>query len=156
MGILDFIKGAWHDVAEIPGNVADHFESIFEGPGGVVGILVAGGVVFVGMPGNIVAVTVAGYIAGEITAALVKTRRMSSEERTLAQMVFGNSLPPFDKIILSNLEGQNGRQFVVPNLVGESIINLGSAYNDPIRYTTGAYREQGQVLIHELTHVCRS
>ena len=69
MGILDFIKGAWHDVAEIPGKVGDDFESIFEGPGGVVGILVAGGVVFVGMPGNIVAVTVAGYIAGEITAS---------------------------------------------------------------------------------------
>jgi hypothetical protein len=151
MGWLDFVEGLVDDISDIPGDVVDHFQSVIEGPGGVVGIMVAaGGVVFVGNPGLIILGTVA---AAEITHAVTKTRRMSSEERTLAQMVFGNSLPPLDKIILSNIEGKDGRQFVVPNLVGESIINLGSAYKDPIRFTDGAYREFGQLLIHELTHV---
>jgi hypothetical protein len=153
MGILSFVKGVLNDITDIPGDVVDRFEKMVKGPGGVVGILVAGGVVFVGAPGSITTAVVAGVAAGAITDALVKTRTMSAEERTLAQMVFGNSLPPHDKIILSNIEGKDGRQFVVPNLAGESIINLGSAYEDPIRHTTNSYREHGQILIHELTHV---
>ncbi len=153
MGILNFIKGVLNDITDIPGDVIDRFQKMAKGPGGVVGVIVAGGMVFVGAPGNITTAVVAGVAAGAITEALVKTRTMSSEERTVAQMVFGNSLPPHDKIILSNIEGMDGRQFVVPNLAGESIINLGSAYEDPIRHTTGNYREHGQILIHELTHV---
>jgi hypothetical protein len=153
MGILSFIKGVVNDITDIPGDVVDHFEKMMKGPGGVVGILVAGGTVFVGVPGNITTAVVAGVAAGAITEALVKTRTMSAEEHTLAQMVFGNSLPPRDKIILSNIEGKDGRQFVIPNLAGESIINLGSAYEDPIRHTNNKYREHGQILIHELTHV---
>lgn len=153
MGILSSIKEVANDIADIPGDVKDEFDQMVAGPGGVVGIIVAGGVLFVGGPSNIGTAVVAGVTAGFITEAMVKTRTMSAEERTLAQMVFGNSLPPHDKIILSNIEGKDGRPFVVPNLVGESIVNLGSAYDDPIRHTTGNYREHGQVLIHELGHV---
>jgi hypothetical protein len=146
-----FIGDLWDDISDLPGDVLDHFKSVIEGPGGVVGIMVAaGGAVLVGNPDLIIQ---GAIVAAEITHAVTETRRMSSEESTLAKMVFGNSLPPHDKIILSNIEGKDGRSFVVPNIVGESIINLGSAFKDPIRSTNNIYREFGQLLIHELTHV---
>ena len=55
---------------------------------------------------------------------------------------------------MTNISGQDGRAFVVPNILGESFINIGpDAFKDPIRHTNSAYREFGQILIHELTHV---
>jgi hypothetical protein len=75
---------------------------------------------------------------------------MSPEEHTLAHMVYGNTLP--SKIWLTNLKGYNGRWFVIPNVYGEILVNIGESFKDPIRHTTGSYREFGQVLIHELGH----
>jgi hypothetical protein len=42
--------------------------------------------------------------------------------------------------------------FTMPNVFGSGIVNLGPAYEDPIRYTNGNYPQLGQLLIHELTH----
>jgi molybdopterin biosynthesis enzyme len=55
LGILSFVKGVLKDISDIPGDVVDGFEQMIQGPGGVVGIAVAGGMVFVGMPGSITA-----------------------------------------------------------------------------------------------------
>lgn len=150
---IDDIGEFIEDVADVPGDVVEAAASLFDGPGGVVGIFVSGATLFVGGPAALVPAVIAGVAVTEGVNALIKTRQLSPEERTVAEMVFGNNLPSYDKIILTNLAHPQGRAFVVPNLVGEALVNLGDGYNDPIRYTKASYPEYGQLLIHELTHV---
>ena len=50
MGWLDFVKGLVNDIGDIPGDVVDHFKKSLAGPGGIVGLLVSGGTVYVGNP----------------------------------------------------------------------------------------------------------
>lgn len=153
MSILDGIGKLFDDVADIPGDLVDAAASMFDGPGGVAGIFVSGTVLWVGGPGALVQAFIAGAAVTEGVNALIKTRHLSPEERTLAEMVFGGSLPAQDRIILTNLDHPQGRAFTIPNPDGQCLINLGPAYGDPIRFTNKAYPEQGQLLIHELTHV---
>lgn len=148
---IDDIGEFIEDVADIPGDMVEAASSLFDGPGGVAGIFVSGAALFVGGPAALVPAIIAGVAVTEGVNALIKTRQLSAEERTLAEMVFGNSLPPHDKIILTNLGHPQGRAFVIPNAAGECLVNLGEAYNDPIRHTS-KYPEHGQLLIHELTH----
>jgi hypothetical protein len=82
-----FIGDLWDEFSDIPSDVLDHFKSIIEGPGSVVGIMIAaGGAVLVGNPGLIIQ---GAIVAAEITHAVTETRRMTREESTLAKMVFG-------------------------------------------------------------------
>jgi hypothetical protein len=150
---IDDIGEFFEDVAAIPGDIVEAAASLFDGPGGVVGIFVSGAQLLVGGPTALVPAVIAGVAVSEVVNALIKTRRLSAEERTVAELVFGNSLPADDKIILTNLRHPQGRAFVVPNAAGEALVNLGEAYDDPIRYTKASYVEYGQLLIHELTHV---
>jgi hypothetical protein len=152
MGLFDDIGEIIEDVADIPGDIVEAAASLFDGPGGVVGIFVSGTSFLVGGPAALVPAIITGVIVTEAINAVIKTRLLSPEERALAEMVFGNHLPPYDKIILTNLGHPQGRAFVVPNAAGESLVNLGDAYYDPIRHTSAAYPEHGQLLIHELTH----
>jgi hypothetical protein len=152
VGLIDDIGEFIEDAADVPSDLVEAAASLFDGPGGVAGIFVSGATLFVGGPTALVPAIIAGVAVTEGVNALIKTRLLSPEERVLAEMVFGNSLPPFEKIILTNLGHPQGRAFVVPNAAGEALINLGDAYNDPIRYTK-SYPEYGQLLIHELTHV---
>jgi hypothetical protein len=150
---IDDIGEFIEDVANVPGDLVEAAASLFDGPGGVAGIFVSGATLFVGGPAALVPAVIAGVAVTEGVNALIKTRQLSLEERTLAEMVFGNNLPPHDKIILTNLGHPQGRAFVVPNAADECLVNLGDAYNDPIRHTPDAYPEHGQLLIHELTHI---
>ncbi len=77
---------------------------------------------------------------------------MSPDERKFAETVFGGSLPSNDRIILTNLEGLNGRKFVAPNPAGQALVNLGNAYDNPMEFHDEAYPSKGKVFIHELTH----
>lgn len=149
---IDDIGEFIEDVADIPGDLVEAGASLFDGPGGLAGIFVSGATLFVGGPAALVPAVIAGVAVTQGVNALIKTRQLSPEERTLAEMVFGNSLPPYDKIILTNLGHPQGRAFVVPNAAGECLVNLGGAFHDPMRHTTNAYPEHGQLLIHELTH----
>jgi hypothetical protein len=153
MGLIDDIGDFFEDVASVPGDLVEAGASLFDGPGGIAGIFVSGAALFVGGPAALVPAIIAGVAVTEGVNALIKTRQLSPEERTLAEMVFGNNLPPYDRIILTNLAHPQGRAFVVPNLAGEALVNLGDAYDDPIRYIKANYPEYGQLLIHELTHV---
>jgi hypothetical protein len=85
-----------------------------------------------------------------VTNALIKQRPMSGWEAQFAAKVFGNSLPPADQIILTNLAGLGGRAFTLPGIDGKIYVNLGDAYGDPLNDTT--LGSPGQLLIHELTH----
>jgi hypothetical protein len=149
---FDDIAGFFEDVSSVAGDVVEAGASLFDGPGGIAGIFVSGTMLFVGGPTALVPAIIAGVGATESLNALIKTRGLSPEERTIAELVFGDSLP-YDKIILTNLWHPQGRAFTIPNAAGESLINLGDHYNDPIRDAKGgSYPEYGQLLIHELTH----
>lgn len=148
---LDDIGKFFEDVTGVVGDVVAAGASLFDGPGGVIGVFTSGAALFVGGPGALVPAIVAGVAVTEGVNALIKTRRLSAEERTLAEMVFGRNLP-YDRILLTNLCHPQGRAFVIPNAAGECLVNLGHAYHDPIRHTSPGYSEYGQMLIHELTH----
>ena len=64
--------------------LADSLDASFVGTGGLVGVAVAGGVVWVFGPSAIVAAVVAGVAAGAITDAMIKHRQMTSEEYRFA------------------------------------------------------------------------
>ena len=151
MGILDDIGDTIESIVEAPGDLVEAAASFFDGPGGVAGIFVSGATFLVGGPQALVPAVIAGIGATEGANALIKTRKLSPEERMLAEFVFGDTLPPYDRIILTNFIGLGNRAFVMPNTAGEYLVNLGGDYDDPIRSSHDP--EYGQLLIHELTHV---
>lgn len=153
MSIFDDIVDFIGDVVSVPGDLAEAAASLFyDGVGGIAGIFVSGATILVGGPMALVPALIYGKAVTEGVNALIKTRQLSPEERTVAEMVFGSSLP-YDNIVLTNLGHPQGRAFVVPSPAGEALVNLGDAFEDPIRYTKSNYPEYGQLLIHELTHV---
>lgn len=119
------------------------------GPGGLVGIAVAGGVTFLLGPTMIIPAFVAGTLVGNLA---IKHRAMSDAEKAFAGVVFGNSLPT-DRIILTNLSNTQGLPLTVPNVDGAILMNMGKGYDNPMTYTPGnAWPVHGQAFIHELTH----
>ena len=143
-----FIGDLWDDFSTIPSALLDNLKFV-SGPLGTVGIMVFQGAILVGTPQYVIQAVVA--VTGPVGEALLpQSRLMSREERTLAHMIYGNTLPK--KIWLTNLKGYNGRWFVIPNIYGEILVNVGESYKDPIRHTDASYREFGQILIHELGH----
>jgi hypothetical protein len=71
----------------------------------------------------------------------------------IANQVFRGSLPPREKIVVSNSMGAGGRPFTYPRFDGKIVLNLGDHYTDPRGYTTSKRPVPGQLLIHELVHV---
>jgi hypothetical protein len=120
---------------------------------GMVGVVVAGGAGYVLGPGALIP---AFLVGAAVTAALVKQRHMSDEEKTFADTVFMGKVP-FDRVLLTNLVGLGDRPFTAPAPGGTILVNLGKGYDDPVRYTgkggdTMNVNAPGQLLIHELTH----
>lgn len=118
-----------------------------------VGIGLASGAGFVFGPSLMFPAFVAG---AAFTAATVKQRPMSADERTFADQVFRGSIP-YDRVRLSNLVGIGGRPFATPGPGGAILLNLGEGYDDPRNYTrkddnNRPVEAPGQLLIHELTH----
>lgn len=132
--------------------LADSLDTSFAGPGGLVGVAVAGGVVWVFGPSAIIAAVVAGVAAGAITDAMIKHRQLSSEEYRFASTVFGDTLPPRERIYVTNLSHGGGRKYTWPNLDGSIVLNLNDAFDDPMNYASSGYTTKGQVFIHELAH----
>ena len=75
------------------------------------------------------------------------------EEHAFAAMVFGITLPPVNRIILTNLSGIKTAAFVCPNANGQFLVNIGNAYDNPTTHVEPAYPSPGKLFIHELTHV---
>ena len=149
------------DIADVAGEifnaieegVEDAGQALFEGPGGLVGVVVAGASLYVQGPGALIPAIVAGSGATSVVNELIAHRPLTPEERDLARSVFEESLPTQDdRIILTNIAGIGGRAFTCPNISGEILINLGSAYADPLGGTSPAYPARGQLLVHELAH----
>lgn len=143
---MGFFGDLWDDISDIPDDIIDGLKIAAFGP---VGVVVIDEAILVGTPDIIIQ----GVVFGPNIHPPLKprTRRMSSEEHWLAKMVYGNSLP-FHKIVLTDVVGMGGRWFVIPNVVGEILVNIGESFEDPLRYTSATYPEFGQVLMHELGH----
>ena len=125
------------------------------GPGGLVGVIVAGASVMVLGP---LGFTV-GMIAGAIGAAVIKYRTISDAEYAFAKRIFKDQLPPQSQLILTNVastdaNADGGRKFTIPNVDGSILLNLGEAcFHDPINWAGRVnYFRPGQCFIHELTH----
>jgi hypothetical protein len=121
------------------------------GPGGLIGLVAAGGAAFLFGPGVILPVFVGGVMIGDVD---VKHRPLSDAEQSFAMQVFGDTLP-FERVILTNLSGANGQEFVAPNVDGSILLNMGLGFADPIGHKDPprGYTADGQIYIHELTHV---
>ena len=132
--------------------LADSLNASFVGPGGLVGVAVAGGVVLTFGPFAIIAAVIAGVAAGAITDALIGHRQLTDEEYAFATLVFGDTLPPRDRIYVTNLSHGGGRKYTWPNVDHSVLLNLGDAFADPVHHSDDAYPTRGQVFIHEMTH----
>ncbi len=120
---------------------------------GTVGILVMEGAGFVFGPA---AMFPAFVLGATLTAATVKQRPMTEPERRFADHVFVGRVP-YDRVLLTNLVGFGNRPFTAPVAGGMILVNLGTAFDDPVHSTTKGGSTQGvnapgQLLIHELTH----
>ncbi|MHC9291292.1 hypothetical protein ACRCUN_02440 [Mycobacterium sp. LTG2003] len=114
-------------------------------------LIVSGGVLCILGPGGIVPAILAGWAAAEI--ANVNHREMSDKEIEFAKRVFGDHID-YDRVRLTDLSQPNDRKFVMPSVDGSIVVNLGSAYSDPLGYTStnGGYIQPGSLFVHELVH----
>lgn len=131
--------------------LAEATEEPFPLPRLPLGITVAAGVLLVFGPGMIVPAVVAGGVA----ELAVQHRPLDEAEYAFATKIFGNTLPPREQIILTNMLGKGDRRFVMPGPGGVFFVNLGqAAFDDPMGYRTqgSRYATPGQVFVHELTH----
>jgi hypothetical protein len=150
----------WDDIAQVPATivnaagdvvhgVANAAAGVFEGSRGLVGVVTAGASLFIAGPGALIPAFVAGAAAGQF---LVRHRLMTVEEYAFAQEVYVDSLPPGDRIVLTNLFGLGGKKFTCPNAAGQVLLNLGEGYDHPTTHVEPAYPAPGKLFIHELAH----
>ncbi len=118
-------------------------------PDVVSALIVSGGVLCILGPGGLVPAVLAGFAAAEI--ANVNHRAMKAKEIQFAKRVFGDHID-YDRVRLTDLSQDPDRKFVMPSVDGSILINLGSAYSNPLTYFSDGYEERGSVFIHELTH----
>jgi hypothetical protein len=120
------------------------------GPGGLVGVIVAGGITALVGPMILIPVLVGGVLVSD---AAIQSRRLNAAEIALASQVFGSTVP-FDRVLLTNLKGLHGVEFTVPGVDGDILVNFGDGLDDAIHHVAPdrGYTQPGQLLIHELTH----
>lgn len=98
--------------------------------------------------------TLFAIAAAGIASIGSRTRELTQEEYDWANNeVFFGSLPPRDRIVLTDTIGGSDRAFTFPRFDGKITLNMGdTAFDDPRRYHSGMY---GQTFIHELVHACQ-
>jgi len=116
----------------------------------VPGARVLEGVLWMAGPGN----TLLAIVAEGIASLGSRTREITPEEYDWANNgVFLNSLPPRDRLVLTDTIGAGNRAFTFPRYDGKITLNMGdAAFNDPRNYPGKKY---GQTFIHELVHACQ-
>ena len=141
-GAIGLVIGIGGEIGQVFGNL---------GIGGVIGVLA--GVAVLAFGGGIVMAVVAGVGVGAVTNALIKQRQIAQAEYDFCNVVFSGSLPPPNKLILTNLSGLGGRAFTMPGVDGNIYLNMGDGFGDPLNWKpNNSYQVKGQVLVHELTH----
>lgn len=127
--------------------VADAADDLFDGPDRLAGLVCDGAALAVVCGGARVPAMLPGC------DTKVRHRHLTDTERRFVDNVFGTSLPPNDRIVLTNLLGLGSRPFTCPNAVGQTLVNVGDAFDDPTAYESPAYPAPGKLLVHELAHV---
>jgi hypothetical protein len=137
-------------VVLVGSELADLTDVHVAGPGGIGGLVLAGGMSFLFGGGVILPIMVGGLIVGDVQ---VQHRPLLPHEVGFARQVFEDSVP-YDLVRITNISGLNGREFVVPNTDGTILLNMGAGFSDPTGYTKPdkGYVRPGQVFIHEMTH----
>lgn len=113
-------------------------------------VIIVGGLTWpaLGPIGAIALGAVPLYVATGSLIGKIHFRKMNDQEWEMARYIFRDSLYDRDNIILTDIGGDEGRQFVLPTVnEGPVFVNLGAAY-EPTLTTT-----DGPLLFHELTHV---
>lgn len=116
----------------------------------VPGARVIGGMLWMAGPAN----TLFAIAAEGIASVGGRTRELTVEEYDWANNeVFLGSLPPRDRIVLTDTIGGGNRAFAFPRFDGKITLNMGeAAFGDPRNYPSGKH---GQTFIHELVHACQ-
>lgn len=121
------------------------------------GVFVKYGTVFVVNPAGVFPLAVEDLVEDVALRELIGLRPLRDAERALAREVFNNpdapdhDTLPFDRIMLTKLANAGDRALVLPLFSGTILVNLGSAWDDPLG-PTDDYPEPGSLLIHELVH----
>ena len=124
----------------------------------VPGARVVEGILWMAGPLN----TLFALAAEGIAAAGTQTREISQEEYDWANnQVYLGSLPPRDRLVLTDTIGPDDRAFTFPRFDGKITLNMGpSAFADPRLCNTNHPNPKkkkpfGNVFIHELVHSCQ-
>ncbi len=118
----------------------------------VPGARVVEGVLWLAGPTN----TLLAIAAEGIASAGSRTRELTDEEyRWANDQVFSGTLPPRDRIVLTDSIGAGGRAFTLPRFDGKITVNMGpDAFDDPRTFgIASGRRKHGEVFVHELCHV---
>ncbi len=143
----------WDTVTDAANDAANLVKAAVDGTGEAVKdlgetIVVNNGIFFVQCFG-----TIATYLQ---TGNLPKVRMLNdygNAYNIANSTIFMGSLPPVNKIIVTNLMSIDKRPFTVPIKTGNDVyilMNLGNAFDDPLNYNMNGFA--GDVFIHELTH----
>ncbi|MFI1034253.1 hypothetical protein [Streptomyces sp. NPDC020951] len=117
----------------------------------VPGARVVEGVLWLAGPSNMLLALAAEGIA----SAGSRTRELTDEEYNWANgEVFSGSLPPRDRIVLTDTIGAQNRAFTFPRFDGKITVNMGpEAFGNPRDYEVASGRRKyGEVFVHELCH----
>jgi hypothetical protein len=120
----------------------------------LVGLLVAGGAMYLVANGIFLPVLPLGLAAWAVTDEIVQHRTITVEEEVFAAQVFQGTLPSRHRLVLTNLAAAVGRAFTWPNVDGSILLNMtnNSAYDDPMNYQKSPNDPKGRLFIHELAH----
>lgn len=121
------------------------------GLGGVIGLGIVGGSLFIWGPLAIGPAFVHGVAVGAVVDQFVKIRKLRQEEINFADKVFAGKLD-FDRIRLTNLSGLDTKEFVFPTVDNTILVNIGNSFDSPLTAVFPGKPVPGQLLIHELTH----
>lgn len=121
-------------------------------PDKALGLVVAGGIVFVLGTGVMFPAIVSGAIVAAVSD--IHHRSMTDQEIAFAREVFGDKIP-YDRITLTDLSHGGGRAYTMPSIDGSILVNLDLAFSNPrdfIHPTVSDYAQPGSLFVHELTH----
>ncbi|HNP28530.1 MAG TPA: hypothetical protein PKK23_05765 [Nitrospirales bacterium] len=131
----------------------------------VPGARIVGNILWLAGPAN----TLFALAAEGIAALGSRTRALTQEEYDWANnQVFLGSLPPRDRLVLTDTSGGGDRAFTFPRFDGKITLNMGpNAFADPRLYGRGSRRKpekypppnplivHGEIFVHELVHACQ-
>jgi hypothetical protein len=150
-GVIAYVAIGPYGWVVLVGNELAGMDAQIGAPSTLAGVLVAGGILLIVGPYGLVPAIVAGVAVAALVD--VRHRAMYQWERAFADKVFGGQLD-YDRIVLTNMTRDGGREFTMPSVANSILVNLGDGLDDPTTFAkpNSLYTRPGEVFIHELTH----